>query len=323
MLDRQGDDIEDQGLAFDLGTVLTRRRFLGALGLGAGSLALAACAPTGSSSTTTAGAGATTTGTPVTASAVVPGEMHTETAGPYPGDGSNGPDVLDLSGVERSDLTTSIDGGDAVVGVPLTLTMNVIDMANGNAPYAGAAVYVWHCDGQGRYSMYSDGVTEQTWLRGVQIADANGQVTFTTIVPGCYAGRWPHIHFEVFPDVDSIADATNNVLTSQIAIPEEMSQVVYATEGYEGSAENLARITLATDNVFSDGWEGQLPSVTGDAASGYRLSIDVAIDTTTEQEMSALPPGGGAGGPAGPGGPGGEGGPGGPAGPGGMPPARP
>jgi protocatechuate 3,4-dioxygenase beta subunit len=41
-------------------------------------------------------------------------------------------------------------------------------------------------------------VTTESYLRGVQVTDSNGQVTFTTIYPACYSGRWPHIHFEVF-----------------------------------------------------------------------------------------------------------------------------
>ena len=53
--------------------------------------------------------------------------------------------------------------------------------------------------------MYSNGVTGEPWLRGVQ-------VTFDSLVPGCYTGRWPHINFEVFPSIDDIKDATNNVL---------------------------------------------------------------------------------------------------------------
>ena len=68
----------------------------------------------------------------------------------------------------------------------------------------GAAVYLWHCDADGNDSLYSNGVTGENYLRGVQEADANGQVHFTTIVPGCYAGRWPHIHFEVFDALSSV-----------------------------------------------------------------------------------------------------------------------
>lgn len=302
-LDRPGEDIEDQGLAFDVATLLDRRKFLGALGLGAGAAALAACSPGSSDGGSSASASTSTAGATNAADSTYT-EMPTETAGPYPGDGSNGPDVLDMTGVERSDIRSSIGGGATAEGVPITLELNIIDIAGGNVPFTGAAVYVWHCDAEGNYSMYGDGIEDETYLRGVQIAGDDGVVTFTSIMPGCYSGRWPHIHFEVFPDKASISDATNNVLTSQLAIPEDVSNQVYALTGYTGSASNLSKITLATDNVFSDGWDQQVAQVTGDASSGYTVSIDVPIDTTTEQEMSGgMPGGGGEGGPGGGGAP--------------------
>ena len=153
ILDRQDEDVEDQGLAFDMKTIesrLSRRKLFGLIGIGAGSAALAACAPNnpengnGSASTTTNGAPSTTDG----ASATDLTETKTETAGPYPGDGSNGPDVLEKVGVERRDIRGSIGGGATASGVPMTLKMNTIDMVNSNAPMAGAAVYIWHCDGE-------------------------------------------------------------------------------------------------------------------------------------------------------------------------------
>ena len=310
-LDRPGEDIEDQGLAFDVATLLGRRKFLGALGLGAGAVALAACSP-GSSGSSASASSSSASATGVADTTYT--EMPTETAGPYPGDGSNGPDVLDMTGVERSDIRSSIGGGATAEGVQITLELNIIDIAGGNVPFTGAAVYVWHCDAEGNYSMYGDGIEDETYLRGVQIAGDDGVVRFTSIMPGCYSGRWPHIHFEVFPDKASISDATNNVLTSQLAIPEDVATQVYALTGYTGSASNLAKITLGTDNVFSDGWDQQVATVTGDASSGYTVSIDVPIDTTTEQEMSGGMPGGGAGGPGGGTPPDGEPGAGGPMG---------
>ena len=131
------------------------------------------------------------------------------------------------------------------------MDFTVTDMAQG-APFAGAAVYIWHCDAQGRYSMYTQGVEDQTWLRGVQVADDDGRVSFTTIVPGCYSGRWPHIHFEVYPDRDSITDVANAIATSQVALPQDVCDVVYATDGYDASVANLAQVTLDGDNVFGD-----------------------------------------------------------------------
>lgn len=328
-LDRQAEDVEDQGLAFDLTTMQTRvsrRKLLGMLGVGAGSAALAACAPasTSLSSSSSATPSAATTATSASASLT---EMKTETAGPYPGDGSNGPDVLEKVGVQRRDIRGSIGGGATASGVPLTLKMNIIDMVNNNAAMTGAAVYVWHCEAAGKYSMYSSGLEDETFLRGVQLTGNDGSVEFTTIVPGCYEGRWPHIHFEVFSSVDDITDATKAILTSQIAVPEEVCKAVYETDNYADSVSPFSHTTLATDNVFSDGWDQQLPQSSGSVQSGYEFTIDVPIDTTTPNSGggAAPNPGGGPGEMSRPGGtpPTGAppaGGPGGPGGPGGTPP---
>ncbi|QHF22950.1 3,4-dioxygenase subunit beta [Rathayibacter sp. VKM Ac-2804] len=298
-LDRPDDEVVDQGLPFDVRTLLGRRMFdrrrvLGLIGAGAATTALAACSAAAGSASGTA------TGTASSSAAATTGEIPDETAGPYPGDGSNGPDVLSDSGIVRSDLRSSIDGGATAAGVPLALTLTILDTANGDVPFENAAVYVWHCDAAGGYSMYSDGITEETYLRGVQIADANGEVAYTSIVPACYSGRWPHIHFEVYPDVDAISDSGNAVATSQLAVPEDACTAVYALSGYEGSSENLARVSLDDDNVFGDdGGALQLATATGDATSGYRFALTVRVDTTTEPTGGSVPAGGGAGGGAG------------------------
>ncbi|MGP9844986.1 dioxygenase family protein [Brachybacterium sp. 107] len=296
-LDRPLEDVEDQGLAFDLGTLVSRRRTIGVAGAGAAALVLAACGvASGSASSDGGGSDASDGGSDGTTGDA---EMPTETAGPYPGDGSNGADVLEISGVERSDIRSSIDTDTVAEGTPITLTMTVTDLAEEGAAMPGASVYVWHCDAQGEYSMYGDGLEEETYLRGVQVVGEDGTVTFRSIFPGCYSGRWPHIHFEVFPDIDSITDAGNAVLTSQLALPEDVSTQVYSSAQYDGSAENLDAITLESDNVFSDGWDMQLATVTGDVDAGYQVSIDVPIDTSTEPEAPEGPGGAqdGTGGP--------------------------
>lgn len=293
------EDVEDQGLAFDVGTLVSRRGALGVLGAGSVAAVLAACTGTDSSTSGTSDGGGSAADSALT-------EMPGETAGPYPGDGSNGQDVLETSGVERSDIRTSIDSDTTAAGVPLEVTMRVIDMAGGDVPMEGAAVYLWQCDAEGRYSMYTEGVEEETYLRGVQVADAHGEVTFTSIFPGCYTGRWPHLHFEVFPDAESIVDAGNAILTSQIALPEDAADAVYARSDYPGSAENLAQLTLETDGIFADGVDQQLAELSGDVDAGYAFSIDVPIDTTTEPEAGGMGGGGGADGAPGEGGPGGE-----------------
>jgi protocatechuate 3,4-dioxygenase beta subunit len=278
-LPRPDEEVVDQGLPFDLDTLLSRRRLLGVFGLGAATLGLAACGG-GSSSSSAPSAAASSSSTGTTAAA---GEIPDETAGPYPGDGSNGPDVLEQSGVIRSDIRSSFgDASGTAEGIPMTLTLTVRDLADGGVPFAGVAVYVWHCDRDGSYSLYSDGITGENYLRGVQIADADGRVTFTSIVPACYPGRWPHIHFEVYPDQASIADSTSAIATSQVALPKDVCEAVYATDGYRSSVSNLARLSLGSDNVFGDdSGAGQLATVTGDVSGGYAVALPVGVDTTT------------------------------------------
>ncbi|MFS0892624.1 hypothetical protein [Microbacterium sp. 179-I 3D3 NHS] len=192
LLDRADEEVVDQGVVFDIRTLMSRRGVLGLAGLGAAAAVLAACTPTvsGTSAGTSTASTTPSTGTDTDAAAGT-AEIPDETAGPYPGDGSNGPDVLDDSGIVRRDIRSSIDGSATDKGVPLTLEFQILDLADGGAPFAGVAVYAWHCTAQGEYSLYSPGLESATYLRGVQIADADGRVSFTSVFPGCYAGRWP------------------------------------------------------------------------------------------------------------------------------------
>lgn len=289
LLARPEEEVVDQGAGFDISTLLTRRRVLGLVGVGVGAAALAGCGASGSSGSS-AGSSA---GSASNASTTADGEIPQETNGPYPADGTNGTNVLTESGIVRSDITSSLDGGTTVDGVPLEFTFTVTDMANDNAAFEGVAVYLWQCDALGRYSMYSEGVEDETYLRGVQVADAKGQVTFTTIVPGCYDGRWTHMHFEVYPDADSATTGENAIATSQVAFPEKMLTKVYTDDAYEGSADNLTKVTLESDNVFSDGYDLEMGKFSGSPSAGYKGSLSVAVDTTTEATMGAAPGGGG------------------------------
>ena len=168
--------------------------------------------------------------------------MPDETGGPYPGDGSNGVNVLDDSGIVRSDIRSSFGSSTTVAeGVPLTIELTVRDAATGSA-LVGAGVYLWHCDRDGNYSLYSRGLENENYLRGVQATDAIGTVRFTSIYPACYSGRWPHIHFEVYSDVANAVASGPIVKTSQIALPDEVNDVVYATRGLRAERANLSQI---------------------------------------------------------------------------------
>ena len=181
----------------------------------------------------------------------------------------------------RKDIRSSFGSASGLAaGVPLTINLTIQDEANGCAPLAGAAVYVWHCDRDGAYSLYSQGVTGENYLRGVQAADSNGVVTFTSIFPACYSGRWPHIHFEVYPSLAKATDPANTIATSQIALPKDICDTVYATDGYSQSVTNLARVSLASDNVFGDdGGVHELGTIGGSVAAGLTVALAVPVKT--------------------------------------------
>lgn len=241
--------------------------------LGGFGLVAAGCSGGSDSSNATA----TTKGS--TSSAAACTTVAEETAGPYPGDGSNGPDVLTKSGVVRKDIRASIGRANGVAqGVPYTIQFTVVDVANGCTPLTGAAVYVWHCDRGGNYSMYSQAAANQNYLRGVQPVDANGVAAFTSIFPACYPGRWPHVHFEVYPSVAAATSGGTLLATSQIALPKDACDAVYATTGYEQSVSALSQVSIATDTVFSDGVSTETPSMTGNASSGFVSSLAVGVD---------------------------------------------
>lgn len=275
-----------QGLAHDLATLLRtapdRRQALRWLLAGA-AVPLAGCGggaeiSVGSIGTSTGSASSTDT-TTVSSCSPIP----EETAGPYPADGSNAnsngiANALSLSGIVRSDIRSSIAGASGVAaGIPLTLTLQLVNTASSCANLAGYAVYLWHCTRDGLYSLYSSGVTGENFLRGVQVSDSGGKLSFLTIFPGCYAGRMPHIHFEIYPTLAAATGAGNKVKTSQIALPSAACQEVYATSGYGNSAANLAGISFASDNVFSDGTSLQMATLGGNTTTGYSASLVVGI----------------------------------------------
>lgn len=295
------DDRHDRGLQYDLATLYRRRRVLQLFG------GVALAAMVGCSNDDNNGDGATSTVAPeLTATATAAGTTATrvataastlvapipvsptplsactripaETAGPFPGDGSNGPNALAQSGIVRSDLRASFGASTKVAaGAPLEVELTVVDTKNACRPLAGAALYLWHVDAEGRYSMYSAGATAENYLRGVQVADANGVVRFTTVFPGAYTGRWPHIHFEVYPSLDAATSSANKLATSQLALPEDVCRQVYSGSGYPGSLANLAQTPLARDTVFADGVTLQMATVSGSLNAGYRASLVVGI----------------------------------------------
>ena len=283
-IDEHGNEIDEdhRGLLYDIRTLVDRRRALGLFGgIGLTTL-LAACTPGETQSSASATATTTPSSAPTpSATAEASGpvtEVPDETGGPFPADGSNGVNVLDDSGIVRSDIRSSFGSSTAVAeGVPLTIELTVRDAATGSA-LVGAGVYLWHCDRDGGYSLYSDGLENVNYLRGVQETDTMGTVRFASIYPACYTGRWPHIHFEVYSDVATAVASGPIVKTSQIALPEEVNNLVYATSGYEQSVRNVSQVSLASDMVFSDdGGIHQIATMSGSVASGYTAALAIGV----------------------------------------------
>ena len=189
-----------------------------------------------------------------------------ETQGPYPLLA-----ILSNAAMVRSDIT------EGKTGVPLRLTLTIQDLSGGCTPVAGAAAYIWHCDKDGLYSGYSNsqnaGQAGLTYLRGIQVSDANGQVQFTTIYPGWYAGRITHIHFQVHLNDKLSVTAT---ATSQLAFPAAVTTAVYGSALYT-KGQNNSVTSFSADNVFSDGTTYQMVAISGDTTNGYDASLTVTI----------------------------------------------
>lgn len=293
----------DEGLADDLQQIerirVGRRNMLGWMASAGGAALITACGgsgESGSNSTVTVSGttSSTTTSTTTTTSTPTPSASSstctvyaTETNGPYPADGTNTSsgstsNVLTVSGVVRSDIRSSFVGSTTVAtGVPVTFTITVVDANNSCAPLANYAIYIWHCDQVGRYSLYD--LPAESYLRGLQVTDANGKVTFTTIFPGCYAGRYPHIHFELFTSLANATRGTFARLISQFALPADACSTVYASTGYTTSATNFRSVSIANDNVFGDNTSAQITAMTmamsGSISAGYTATATVAIAT--------------------------------------------
>lgn len=190
--------------------------------------------------------------------------IPTETAGPFP---------LDLTANTtffRQDITENL------AGVPLTLKLKIIGDQNCE-PMQNVRVNVWHCDKDGVYSGYNTaqnpGSSTSTYLRGYQMTDANGEVEFTTIFPGWYNGRICHIHFQVY--VNS-AYAAISQLTFDIAT----KNAIY-TNNSSIYTKGTDPMTLASDNIFSDGYAYQMASITANSTTGgYDAELEVTVQGT-------------------------------------------
>ena len=207
------------------------------------------------------------------------------TPGPYPADGTNtapgsSSNVLPISGIIRSNIRPSFIGTPNVApGIPVALTLTLVNTNAACARLVNYAIYLWQADRDGLYSLYTR--PNESWLRGVQTTDANGQMTFLTNFPPAYDGRYPHMHFEVFASSFAATTGRAALLTSQLAMPRDVATAVFATSGYQVAQSQLASVTTASDFVFRSFTAAQLanaiPVFTGDVVAGYTAAATIGI----------------------------------------------
>jgi protocatechuate 3,4-dioxygenase beta subunit len=225
---------------------ITRREAIGRLGTGAAAALAFGCG--GSPTSPSASTSSTTTTTSTNTACVV---TPTETAGPFPS----------LTDLFRSDIR------EGRPGTLLTLTIRVVNTNASCAAVSGANVEIWHCDVAGDYSQYGS-QAGQTFLRGIQTTNSNGEVTFTTIYPGWYQGRATHIHVEV-----TVGGVSRKV--TQIAFPESVNNLVHASGAYASRGTNP--VSNASDNIFADSLSSELVTPTGDTVAGFAATFQVAV----------------------------------------------
>jgi protocatechuate 3,4-dioxygenase beta subunit len=241
-----------------------KRGFGSLLGITAIAPMVGACnketdAVTPSTSTTTTTSTGSTNGSSSSNCTVTP----TETEGPFP--------TKSPANFVRKDIT------DGRTGVALTMNITIKNTNSSCAALAGALVDVWHCDKDGNYSEYggsgmqSTNYTTVNFLRGRQTTDSNGLVSFTSIFPGWYSGRAPHIHVHIYNS------SGKSLLVTQIAFPYDVTNAFYTTAQSYGYTKGAQDTKNENDNVFSDGFTTELATVSGSLSGGYTLTHTIVV----------------------------------------------
>lgn len=198
---------------------------------------------------------------------------------PPPSSGASLANIWFRAGLVRQDIRPNMSREGLVAsGLKLDLLLRLQSFKPRPMPVSGVAVYIWHCDASGAYSVY--GRNDVDYLRGIGISDSHGRLRFTTIFPGTYRGREPHIHFEIYPSLDAIPKPTNCILRSRILFPETISREVYRRNlVYRPSLKQFDELVFGRPNPTIDtpsqGQQGAL--VSGHPRIGIRASIAVAL----------------------------------------------
>jgi protocatechuate 3,4-dioxygenase beta subunit len=192
---------------------------------------------------------------------------NSETAGPFP---TKNPSTLEQVDI-RSDRT----------GVDLSIEITIQNKNNNCSALESAIVDIWHCDKDGYYSEYGGtnmqavDFTAVHFLRGRQVTNSEGKVNFTSIFPGWYQGRATHIHVHIYN-----ASGTS-LLVTQIAFPEGANSAVVQVNAAsaKGYTKGMTGYTYnSNDNVFADGVDKEMSTITGDVSAGFALTHTIVVE---------------------------------------------
>lgn len=196
-------------------------------------------------------------------------------------EGEEGPYFVDdsASGFNRSNILSNLDGTNTQSGIPLTLKLYMYDSQNSCAAMQNVQVDIWHCNADGVYSDESvESTLGETWCRGYQLTDANGLVTFNTIVPGWYSGRTAHIHLRLRSTYDSSSTSRTN--TTQLFFPQSLIDTINTTVA-PYSTHGTNSTTNASDHVYAPETLGEtLLTLTGDTTNGYTATFKIDLPIT-------------------------------------------
>jgi protocatechuate 3,4-dioxygenase beta subunit len=195
-------------------------------------------------------------------------------------EGEIGPYFADdgASGFDRSNIVANLDGSGAEPGIPLTLSVTIVDTEKSCVTVSGAQVDIWHCNAAGVYSdESSEGTTADTWLRGYQTTGSTGIVTFTTVFPGWYEGRTTHIHLRVRSSYSEASSTSDGMNTTQLFFPQAtIDEIDGGVAPYSSHGRNDT--TNATDHVYADETAGaNVLTLAGSSSTGFRTSITIGL----------------------------------------------
>lgn len=201
-------------------------------------------------------------------------KTRSETEGPFP--------TKSPAAYQITDITNNRTGIPFIIELAFKNTLKNCD------PAWGLAVDIWHCDKDGYYSEYggpgnpfqTKDMRNEHFLRGRQITNPDGIVTYKSIFPGWYDGRSTHIHVHIY------SPKGQSLLITQIAFPEGSNSAVVQVNASSanGYTKGMSGYTYnAQDGEFKDGVSDEMSVVTGSVSTGYKLThtIYVPVSVTT------------------------------------------